>query len=311
MKLPMLKIKFLLSFGICCALLSGGCHRSENTLLDFIPADSAAILLVNWTSVKNDNGLRAMIKADGIESQLRRFGIESASVSEFAVFGAANSRAALLLHGSFDRRKVAEHLKSDGWSESTDDGRKIYTQGADFLSLPADGILAAGTREGVIAVLQSAKNSRENIQSVPSFKKIKTAMNGGKSPLTAFLIAPEGTLETADAALSLTAGAMSFFGWGELGGLLKKLNVASGAGFTVAHGSSSQKYAVNLCVLMRDEQAAMLAAGALNVMKNLSASVGNAVDKENLQTFSITRQEKAVSIKMEMPREALMPPKAQ
>lgn len=308
----MLKIKFLLSFGICCVLLSGssGCRRSETELLAFVPSDSTAILIVNWKTVKNDNDLKSLIKGDDFEGQMRRFGVESAAVNEVIVFGATNSRAGLLLRGAFDRRKVADRLKSDGWIEDSIDGRKIYSNANDYLSLPTDGVLIAGTREGVSAALQTGRSSRENIKSTSSFKKIKASTPIGTSPITAFLIAPEGTLDMADAALTLTAGATSLFGWGEIGGILKKLNVAAGAGFTIAHGSTSEKYAVNLCVLMRDEQAASLAAGTLNLMKNLSSAVANTGDRENLQGFNITRQEKVLSIKMEMPREALTQPDA-
>ncbi len=305
----MQKTRILLAFGICSILLLGGnaCHRSEARLLAFVPSDSAAILIIDWTSIKNDDDMKSLIKADGFEEQMRRFGIESSAVKELVVFGASNSSAGLLLRGAFDRRKVAEHLKSNGWSESSADGRKLYSSANDYISLPADGLLIAGTREGVSAALRASNNSRENIESAASFRKIKAAMTVGKSPITAYLIASEGTLDTADAALSLTAGAMSLFGYGEIGGILRKLNIAAGAGFTIAHGSSSRNCAVNLCVLMRDEQTASLAAGTLNLMKNLSAALPNTGDKENLQNFKVARQEKVVSVKMEMPRDALMP----
>ncbi len=99
---------------------------------------------------------------------------------------------------------------------------------------------------------------------------------------------------------------MSLFGLGGIGDILQKMNIAEGAGFTVAHDTTSQKYAVNLCVLMRDEKSALVAAGALNLMKSLSGMV-KTNDAANLQDFDFTRKEKVLSIKMEMPREALMP----
>jgi len=304
----MLKGKLLLFFGICCILLFGGnsCSRRETGLLDSVPSDSTALLIVNWSSVKNDNDLKLLFTGNEFEAQTRRFGVESAEVSEFVVFSDNGTKAALLMRGKFDRREVVERLKSDGWSEESNDGTKIYASGDDYAALPQNGVLIAGTRRGVSAALQTAKNSSESIQNAVAFKKIKASMTGSKSPVTAFLIAPEGTLEMADAALSVTAGAMSLFGLGAIGDILQKMNIAEGAGFTVAHGSKSQKYAVNLCVLMRDEKSALVAAGALNMMKSLSGMV-KTNDAENLQDFDFTRKEKVLSIKMEMPREALMP----
>ncbi|MFN0141499.1 MAG: hypothetical protein ACKVQW_15615 [Pyrinomonadaceae bacterium] len=306
----MLKRRFLLSFAISGLLLVGGngCGRSETGLLTFVPSDSAAILIVNWTSVKKDSELRSIIKSVEFEAQMRRLGTESEAIDEVVAFGASSSRAALLMRGKFDRQKIINHLESTGWSESAHDGPKMYVNASDFVSLPTRGVIIGGPREGVLAALQTAKDSRENINSAAAFRNIKDEMPAGKSPIMGFLIAPDGTLEMADAALSVTAGAMSLFGIGEIGAILKKLNVASGAGFSIARGATSQKCAVNFCVVMRDEQTATIAAGALSVMKNLSTFVGNADDKENLRNFSVTRRKKVLSIKMEIPSEALMPP---
>lgn len=307
----MRKGKLLLPLFVCCIVLTAGnCSQRDAGLLDFVPSDSTAILIADWSAVRNDNDLKSMVNGNKFEEQMRHFGIESGAVKEFTVFGAVNSqiKSALLLRGSFDRRKITEHLRSGGWNESSASGHKIYAIGNNYAALPASGVFIAGTREGVLAALHASENPRDSIQSAPSFKKIRTSMQKIKSPVAAFLIASEGTLETADAALSLTAGAMSLFGLGEIGAILKKLNVAGGAGFTVAHGSDSRQYAVNLCVLMRDEKTASLAAGTLNVMKNLSSMAATSSDAEKLRSFDISRQEKVISIKMEMPREMMQPP---
>jgi hypothetical protein len=304
----MLKENFLLSLGICCILLLSGnnCSRRETGLLNSVPSDSTALLVVNWSSVRNDNELKSLFNGNEFEDQIQRFGVESAAVAEFAVFSDNGTKAGLLMRGNFDRRKVIEHLKADGWSEDSADETKIYVKGEDYAALQQNGVLVGGTRRGVSAALQTTKNSRESIRNAGAFKKIKASMTGNKSPISAFLIAPEGTLEAADAALSVTAGAMSLFGYGAIGDILQKLNVAEGVGFTLAHGSVSQKYAVNLCVLMRDEKSALVAAGALNMMKSLSGMV-KTPEAEELRDFDFARKEKVLSIKMEMPREALKP----
>jgi len=285
-----------------------GCRSSESRLLDYVPKDSVAIIRVNWKTVRPDDNLKALFGTVDVEGQITRFGIESGSVSEILIFATGGSRGGLFFRGSFDRRKVTDHLNSDGWNETTDSGRKFYCKADDCASVPKDGVIIAGTRDGLVAALHAAENSREGIASVASFKKIRTAMPTDKSPIVGYLIAPDGTLEAADTALSLTAGAMSLFGLGEIGAILKKLNIAAGTGLTVDKGSTNDMYAVNFCVLMRDEQAAMVAAGALNAMKSLSSVVGTSNEKENLQSFNITRNEKVLSIKMEMPRAMLKPP---
>lgn len=305
------KIRNFLFLLICSALISaGGCRRTETGLLGYVPSDSAAILIVNWKSIAGDENLKPLMSGIDFEGQMRRFGVESRSVGEIIVFAAMNSKAGLLFRGEFNRKEIIAHLKSNGWDESSIEGRKVYVQQGDYVSLPDDGLLIAGTEAGIAASFRARENSQDNIASNAAFKKMRASLSAnGKSPIAAFLIAPDGTLEAADAALSLTAGAMSFFGWGEIGSILKTLNFAGATGFTFARGTSDGRCAVNFCVLMRDEKTAALAATALNAMKGWSSAVATkASDKENLQSISVSREEKVISVKMEMPREMLMPP---
>lgn len=266
------------------------------------------VVIINWTTVRNDEGLKRVARAEIYEKQIQRFGIDDEKVSELVAFAVTGGNGGLLFRGSFDERIILSKLKSKGWSETNVDGRKAYVNGTDYIASPSENVLAAGTAEGIAAVFHTSKNYRNSLSNSPSFKKIKDSLSESKSPIMAMLIAPDGTLEAVDAALSVTGEVLSFFDLGEIGSILKMLNIASGAGFTIARGKN-EKYAVSLSVLMRDEKTAKIAVGSLNILKNISEGVSDKKDKETveaLQDFKFTREENVLLIKMQMPEKALL-----
>ena len=115
----------------------------------------------------------------------------------------------------------------------------------------------------------------------------------------------------ADAALEATSLALSLFDLGGVGALLKQMNVASGFGVTFGHRVNDM-YPVEMCVQMRDEKAAALISGSLNLMKGFSAMAStNNRDEQALQALhnmSITRVREVLSIRMTVPQTVLLPP---
>lgn len=308
-------MKYFFNPKICClvffALFLNSCGGSKARLLELVPIESNMVVIINWATLRNDEGLKRVTKAEIYEAQIKRFGIANEKVSDLVVFGIMGAKATqggLILRGSFDERIVLSKLKAQGWSETELEGRKVYVSGADYVYAPSEGVLAAGTSEGLAAVLRTSKNPGKGLSNSSSYKKIKNSLAEGKSPMTAMLIAPDGTLEAVDAALSVTGEVLSFFDMGEIGTILKMLNIASGAGFTIARGKN-EKYAVSLSVLMRDEKTATIAVGSLNLLKSASGMVSDKKDKETaeaLQDFKFTREENVLLIKMQMPEKALV-----
>ena len=117
----------------------------------------------------------------------------------------------------------------------------------------------------------------------------------------------------ADAALEATSVALSLFDLGAVGALLKQINIARGLGLSLGH-RSNQMYPVEMCVLMRDEEAAALVSRSVNLLKGLSTAASNSNTDEQarqaLHDLSITRVREVLSIKMTVPQAVLMPPSA-
>jgi hypothetical protein len=182
---------------------------------------------------------------------------------------------------------------------------------ADYVAMPSPQTVFAGTRDGARAVFRAAGNAQESIVTSDAYKKINAAISSDHPPVKAFLLIPQGTLDMADAALTATSVALSLFNLGGIGQLLQAVNVARGFGFSLDH-ASGDTYPAELCVLMRDERAAVFVSGSLNALKTISdlAAMDNR-DREELRAIHqmrVVRNEEVLAVKMDIPGVALFPP---
>ena len=294
-------------------LIGSSCSIRESSLMRLVPIKSCAIMTIDWASVRTGGELRRVLKGDEFEAVLRRLGIDSALVKTVVDFSAADSRttSGLLLRGSFDRKQIGTELKNRGWSEASLEGHKVYVHAADYVAMPASNTLFAGTREGVLTMFRAADDVKESILASEAYKKINAALSTKGQPVKAFLLIQQGTLDMADAALAATSVALSFFNLGGIGQVLRAVNLARGFAFTLDSGSQ-ERYPVELCVLLRDEDTAALVSGSLNAMRAVSelASTENR-DQESvraLRQMTFVRKHEVLAVRMEIPGSALFPP---
>lgn len=270
-------------------------------------------MTIDWATLRAGGELKRALKGAEFEALLRHLHIDSEAVNNVTIFSSMDSRtnSGLLLRGSFDRKEIAAELKSNGWREESLEGHKVYVKAADYVALPANNTLFAGTRDGAIGVFRAAEDTKESIVASDAYKKINAALTKKGQPLRAFLLIPQGTLDMADAALTATSVALSLFNLGGVGELLKAVNVARGFAVTVDSGTH-EKYPVELCVLMRDEDSARFVSGSLNAMKTISELASHDVREQEslraLRQMSIVRKQEVLAVKMEIPGSALFPP---
>lgn len=301
-----------LSMSLVLSSLSA-CGRYESSIIDLVPSESCAVMIVDWSILRNDNELKRLFKGEQFERVMERLGVDSASVKTLVVFSAMNSRAkaGMLLRGPFDKQKQVASLKAKGWRDEFVDGHKLYVNGNDYAAIPRSNTFFAGTREAAAAVFNTLSNARESFSASFSYKKLNAGMTRGNAALKAFLVIPQGTLDMADAALEATSVALSLFDLGGIGALLKQINIASGFALNLGRGSN-QMYPVEMCALMRDEKSAALISGSLNLMKSFStmASANNRDEQalQALHNMSITREREVLSIRMTVPQTVLLPP---
>lgn len=312
--IQMRRARFRISVAITLVLLFVSCCSTrESSLLRLVPLESCAIMSIDWSSIRDDSELRRVLRGDQFEALLRELGIASESVNTVAVFSALESQtmSGLLLRGSFDSKKIAGELKNKGWTENSLEGHKVYMKAADVVAMPSTKTIFAGTREGALAVFRAADSAKDSIVASDAYKKINASISKSPTPIKAFLLIPQGTLDMADAALTATSVALSLFNLGGIGQLLEAVNVARGFGFSLDQ-SPNEMYPVQLCVLMRDEKSAAFISGSLNALKTISelAATDNR-DRESLRAIkqmSIVRKQEVLAVKMEIPGAALFPP---
>jgi len=300
--------------GCLLALVFTSCGDRNASLFRLVPQASCAILSVDWSVTKKDDDFRRLFKAKELEASLGRLGISDESIRTVVVFTGVDSQtlSGLLLRGNFDAKAVQAQLTKYGWNEESLDGNKVYVRSPEYIALPATRTLFVGTRDAALGVFRANSNAPESIVSSPTYKKLNSGISASDGkPVKAFLLIPQGTLDMADAALTATSFALSFFNLGGIGQLLKAANVARGFAFTLDQGQRD-RYPVELCVLMRDEESAVFISGSLNAMKGLSELAALDVrDQQTIREFrkmTITRMGEVLAVKMEMPANVLFPP---
>ena len=299
---------------VCAVIvvMIGACSGREHTLMRLVPVESCAIMTLDWSSLRDDPDLRRLINGDEFEVILKRIGIDSDSVNSVVVFSSLDSQTTgLLLRGSFNRKQVIADLKQSGWKENLLENHSVYFNGPDCIASLGRNTLFAGTRGGALAVFRAQESSKESIVASPAFKKINDGTSINSKPVRAFLLIPQGTLDMADAALTAGSVALSLFQLGGIGQLLKAVNVARGFGFSLDHGSHDE-YPAELCVLMRDEEAAVFVNGSLNGLKMISelaaTSKRDLEELRALQKMKVDRRGEVLRLNMEIPATALLPP---
>ena len=289
------------------------CSTRESSLLRLVPAESCAIMSIDWPSLKDESELKRVIKSDHFDALLRELALDSESIKTMVVFSAIDGVAmsGLLLRGSFDSKEIARELKETGWTENKLKGHKVYMKAADYVAMLSGQTLFAGTRDGALAVFRASDNSEESIVESDAYQKINAVISKNRSPVKTFLLIPQGTLDMADAALAATSFALSIFDLGGIGQLLQAVTAARGFGFSLDQRTGDM-YPVELCVLMRDEQSAVFVSGSLNALKTVSElAATDTRDLEQLRAIRqmrVVRKQEVLAVKMEIPRAALFPP---
>jgi len=303
---------------LCVFILAlAGCRASggRQALVQLVPADSFAVLSVEWQTVRKDDGLSQLIRGDEVEKVFRALGIDGGAISDFVMFSdgsGADGSNGIILDGKYDAQRVVNNLKASGWREQEYHKYLIYSDasGKNQLAPLKANLLAFGTASGVRRVIDAASGTQKSLVSQPLYRKIASRSGSVGAPIFMAVLLTQDVRDMASAAVQITSTITRLAGMSPLGDLLNEVGVAQGFGCDVSKSGSSLRMEVQ--VVMKDEGAASFASGSLNIMKRLAlaAPSGNmpAPDvrmRESIRTMLIRSERDVLFVQLTMPENGL------
>jgi hypothetical protein len=84
------------------------------------------VLAINWKTVSKDPDLKRISKGAEIEKVFAQLGLDSDTVTEFAVYGGPGAQASsgFIVKGSFDSNGIVSELTKRGWNEKDFEGKR-------------------------------------------------------------------------------------------------------------------------------------------------------------------------------------------
>lgn len=312
---------FIIAFLFINLLSFPGCtsRNRRQSLTQFIPMDSFAVLLVNWSVASKDDLLKKVVKGSEIEKILAELNIQSSTVAELAIFSDGQSLTAsnsgMLLRGSYKSHDVIESLKNKGWTEQVFKGSKFYMNPADdtCFSALSSNLIVLGTRAGVEATIRTYANPRTSFAANNSYEKLTSNLTGKQEtyPVLIMVAFSQSAQDKAETALQVTSMLTDLAGVSVLGELLNKIGYIRGLACAISRQDNS--FPVEFVAIMKDESSATFVSGSLNLIKDLIgiAPQDNLLtsDREmaqNLKSISIQRAREVLSIKVVLAARALM-----
>ncbi|HEX8457767.1 MAG TPA: hypothetical protein VF656_10760 [Pyrinomonadaceae bacterium] len=308
----------LVSCGLIVMLLSApGCTSGGRSrpLFKVVPAGSLMAVSLNWRAVGKDSELKRLLKTDSLEPVFEELGITSAQVSDVSVFsdaqlaGSMAGSNGIILRGTFDARAVRTRLSGQGWGEESYEGQKLWTHGTNSGQLCAvlkSGLVVCGTRGGVKGVIDTERGESESFADSPANKRMIARLRKNDFPIVMIAVYPQETQDMAEVALQSSSALLDFARFGGLGSLLEKIGYVRGFGCAVSREGGTLP--LEMLALMKDEQAASLVSGSLNIVQKLThalpqhkLSQSEANDLRQIQNIAVTREQDLLSIKAVIP----------
>jgi hypothetical protein len=308
-----------LAFCLWAPWLTGCRISSGQSLAELIPADALVVLTLNWQAVKGDGDLLALVKGAEFRRVFAELKVSEEAVTDIAVFGdgggGPGGSTAMLLGGVFDGREVAESVKGLGWREESYNERAVYVSPTDGTRLATldSGALVLGTRKGVEGVINVESHGADSFAATDAYERLSPLFDAAEHPVSMMIAFPQHVQDAAHAALELSSVVMDFAGVGPIGQLMSKIGYSRAVGCTIAREGES--FPVELVAVMKDEDAAALVSGGLNLLKGLGALAGQSQPRtpaeaealRSFQSMSVTREGDVLSVGLVMSRRDLFP----
>lgn len=278
-----------------------------------LPAKSVAVVNVDWAKVRNSVDLREAIKGDDFVAILRQIGIDDAKVNEFSVFADVNPTSAnkmgLIVSGRFRLRDVVGAIEKRNWSVVKIGKRTAFLNPADgSLVLPlAEGLLVTGTRNGVEQTASTFDKPRTGLIHKKAFGSIFSLLGDGL-PIRGFVGVPQEYQTTGKVGMTGLKYLLHIGFFTPLGMVLSAMTMIQSVGLSIANSTGDVPVHMVLQTggSVLGSYASAGTARGLNFLKSTAAMSPNA-DQRALASMKVTDAKGYLSVRMNMPRQALLP----
>lgn len=277
-----------------------------------LPAESVAVLNVDWAKVRNSGDLRRAINGDDFAAILRQIGIDEAKVNEFSVFADVNPTSAnkmgLIVTGRFRSRDVVDAIKGRNWAAENIGKRAAFVNPSDrsFVLLLAEGLLVTGTRNGVEQTAATFDKPRTGLIHKKAFGSIFSLLGEGP-PIRGFVGVPQEYQMAGKVGMTGLKYLLRIGFFTPLGMVLTSMTMIQSVGISIANSAGDVPVHMVLQTggSLTGSYASSASAKALNLLKS-AASMSPSADQRALASMKVADAKGYLSIRMLMPRQSLL-----
>ena len=310
---------FYRSFFIILVLAHGVAAQRAGSPIALVPDRSIAVLRVDWTQVRASEKLKSIVGGTDFARITAQTGVGESKVTEWVIFSDVSptfaQSAAIIVAGNFTSASVVAFARAKGWRTEKIGAASAFVNPADnsYLLVIRSGLLVAGAKTGVEKAYQAFGKARGAIVGTEPFSSIWKQLDAARQPIGFYAGIPGNYQKAADLAFTIATKLLGLASFGILGKIFEAVGLVRSVGFTVSYNGGV--FPTRMAAMMDSETKAWIASGALNLLKKAPSAIGVKVRNSEeekmlkaLQTLSASYRKEILSVRFEMPEEAMRKP---
>jgi len=288
--------------------------QSRQSTVSLVPAKSVAVVNVNWATVRNDPALREMVYGNDFTSITRQIGVDESRVREYSIFAdvtpAETNKMGVIIAGNFRLLDVVKSAENRNWNKVGIGKRTAYRNPADssFVLPLRDGLLVAGTRNGVERTAETSATPASGIATKKAFKAIFGQL-GTTAPIRFFMGVPQEYQMATGIGYMAMKKLLGIGFFTPLGLALTAAGLPQSIGLSISSGSTAlpMHMIVQTGGSIIGSSRASLAAKGLNLLKATAAMTPTA-DRDALNSMTFASNGAYLSVRMRIPKNQIPKP---
>lgn len=288
--------------------------QARQSTISLVPAKTIAVVNVNWATVRNDPALREMVYGNDFSSIVRQTGIDESRVREYSIFAdvtpAETNKMGVIIAGNFRLLDVVKSAENRNWNKVGIGKRTAYRNPSDgsFVLPLRDGLLVAGTRNGVERTAETSAAAASGIATKKAFKAI-FAQLGAAAPIRFFMGVPQEYQMATGIGYMAMKKLLGIGFFTPLGLALTAVGLPQSIGLSISSGSTElpMHMIVQTGGSIIGPSRASLAAKGLNFLKATAAMTPTA-DRDAINGMTFANNGAYLSVRMKMPMNAIPKP---